>query len=133
MDITFNCTGCGQRVVVDEAGAGRQVQCPKCGQTLTVPNQSKTSIPLPTFSTPGEGLKTRDGKPSDSWEIAGTDSKFVPATAEISGNKVTLTTTSVDQPAFVRLGWKSDSNCNLVNRAPLPAMPFSVAVPNGNK
>jgi sialate O-acetylesterase len=86
-----------------------------------------------TFSTPGEGLKTRDGKPSDSWELAGADGKFVPATAEVSGVKVALTAASVDQPAFVRLGWESDSNCNLVNSAALPAMPFSAAVPSGNK
>jgi sialate O-acetylesterase len=86
-----------------------------------------------TFSTPGEGLKTRDGKPSDSWELAGADGKFVPATAEVSGAKVTLTAASVDQPAFVRLGWASDSNCNLINSAALPALPFSATVPSGNR
>lgn len=81
-----------------------------------------------TFSTPGAGLKTRDGKASDSWELAGADGKFVPATAEISGTKVTVTAPGVNQPASVRLGWKPDSNCNLVNSEGLPAMPFSAAV-----
>lgn len=37
MDITFNCGSCGQRIVIDEAGAGTNVECPKCGQYLTVP------------------------------------------------------------------------------------------------
>ena len=86
-----------------------------------------------TFSTPGDGLKTRDGKPSDSWELAGADGKFVPATSEVSGAKVALTAAAVNQPAFVRLGWKSDSNCNLINSATLPAMPFSAAVPSGDQ
>jgi sialate O-acetylesterase len=82
-----------------------------------------------TFSTPGEGLKTRDDKPSDSWELAGADGNYVAARAEISGDKVIVSVDGVDQPASVRLGWKSDSNCNLINSAGLPAMPFSSAVP----
>ena len=38
MDISFDCGKCGQHIVVDEAGAGLQVQCPKCGERLTVPS-----------------------------------------------------------------------------------------------
>ncbi len=37
VDIKFNCTGCGTHIVIDEAGAGLSVQCPRCGQALTVP------------------------------------------------------------------------------------------------
>ena len=84
-----------------------------------------------TFSTPGEGLTTRDGKPSDSWEIASADGKFVPATAEISGAKVIVSAVGVTAPVSVRLGWAPDSNCNLVNSAGLPAMPFQAAVHGG--
>lgn len=80
------------------------------------------------FSSPGEGLKTRDGKPSDSWELAGPDGKFVPANAEITGAKVTVSAAGISQPASVRLGWTSDSNCNLVNSDGLPALPFTTAV-----
>ena len=81
-----------------------------------------------TFSTPGDGLKTRDGKPSDSWEIASADGKYVPATAEISGTKVTVSAAGVSAPVSVRLAWASDSNCNLVNSVGLPAMPFSARI-----
>ncbi len=82
-----------------------------------------------TFSTPGTGLKTRDGKASDSWELAGSDGKFVPATAEISGPQVTITAPGIPQPTTVRLGWKLDSNCNLINSDGLPALPFTATIP----
>lgn len=50
MDIEFNCNKCGQHIVIDGAGAGEGVQCPKCGQSLTVP-QAQPDQPRPT--TPG--------------------------------------------------------------------------------
>lgn len=39
MDIVFNCTNknCAQELAVDEAGAGTEIECPTCGQVLTVP------------------------------------------------------------------------------------------------
>jgi len=37
VDITFNCDKCGQSIVIDELGAGRQVECPKCKSSVTVP------------------------------------------------------------------------------------------------
>ena len=81
-----------------------------------------------TFAPAGTGLKTRDGKPSDGWEIAGEDGKFVKAEAVIAGALVTVSAAAVPVPAQVRLGWKEDSDCNLVNSDDLPAMPFSAAV-----
>ena len=81
-----------------------------------------------TFASAGTGLKTRDGKPSDWWEIAGDDGKFVKAEAVIAGAQVTVSAAAVPLPSQVRLGWKEDSDCNLVNSDDLPAMPFSAAV-----
>jgi len=43
MDITFNCTKCGQNIAIDEAGAGISVQCPSCGASITVPNKQGNS------------------------------------------------------------------------------------------
>jgi sialate O-acetylesterase len=81
-----------------------------------------------TFSDPGEGLRTRDGGVSNSWELAGAAGSFVPAEALVSGATVIVRAASVERPIAVRLGWRSDSNCNLVNSTGLPALPFSAAV-----
>lgn len=50
MDITFHCDKCGQHIVICEAGARLQVQCPKCGTPLEVPHKSKPldKTPPPT-------------------------------------------------------------------------------------
>lgn len=84
-----------------------------------------------TFSSPGVGLQTCDGKPSSSWEIAGPDGVFMPATAQIDRDRVIVSAAGVAVPAQVRLGWRADSNCNLVNEAGLPALPFTAAVSDG--
>lgn len=47
MDVTFSCINCGQRIEVDEAGAGLEVQCPQCGQSLTVPVIGGVPNPAP--------------------------------------------------------------------------------------
>jgi sialate O-acetylesterase len=81
-----------------------------------------------TFSTPADGLKTRDGKAPDSWELAGRDGKFKPAVAECRGDRMIVTANDVSEPAEVRLGWRPDSNCNLTNSAGLPALPFTAVI-----
>jgi DNA-directed RNA polymerase subunit M/transcription elongation factor TFIIS len=42
MDISFNCDKCGQHIVIDAAGAGSTVQCPKCQAELVVPQPPST-------------------------------------------------------------------------------------------
>jgi hypothetical protein len=42
MDITFSCKSCGQSIVIDEAGAGQLVDCPRCGATVEVPYKSES-------------------------------------------------------------------------------------------
>jgi len=37
MDVSFDCDNCGQNIVIDAAGAGLTVQCPKCNQSVVVP------------------------------------------------------------------------------------------------
>ena len=42
-DISFHCHNCGQRIVIDAAGAGLQVSCPTCQTEMTVPDASGES------------------------------------------------------------------------------------------
>lgn len=45
MDVFFNCPACGQHLVIDEAGAGLVIQCPKCSKDLTVPAPKPAETP----------------------------------------------------------------------------------------
>jgi hypothetical protein len=42
MDLSFQCHSCGQRIVIDAAGAGLQVSCPTCQAEITVPGDRVT-------------------------------------------------------------------------------------------
>jgi DNA-directed RNA polymerase subunit RPC12/RpoP len=44
LDIPFNCIKCGQKILIDEAGAGMVVNCPSCSASITVPNKSTPSV-----------------------------------------------------------------------------------------
>jgi DNA-directed RNA polymerase subunit RPC12/RpoP len=37
MDIIFNCSKCSQELSVDASAAGAEIECPSCGNPLTVP------------------------------------------------------------------------------------------------
>lgn len=49
MEIIFNCPHCDQELSVDSEGAGSQIPCPTCGETITIPAQGKVT----TGSLPG--------------------------------------------------------------------------------
>lgn len=63
MDITFNCDKCGQQMVIDEAGAGQLVDCPKCGTPLEVPYKSKPP-PSPAIPAPAKSPKLQPRRSS---------------------------------------------------------------------
>ena len=56
MDIVFNCPNCEQELAVDQAGAGSQIECPACGETITIPAGSGKvttgSLPVAPPSAP---------------------------------------------------------------------------------
>jgi len=60
MDITFACEKCGQHLVIDEAGAGVTIQCPKCDASLTVPKPPSPSPSVTAPSSVGLGYQCRD-------------------------------------------------------------------------
>jgi sialate O-acetylesterase len=76
------------------------------------------------FAHSADGLKSRDGKPLNEFQIAGADGKFVAATAEVDGTEVVVSADGVVQPTQVRFGWHKTANPNLINSAGLPASPF---------
>ena len=45
MDIIFDCPNCQQELAVDSAGAGTEIECPSCGETITIPRQSTKPAP----------------------------------------------------------------------------------------
>ena len=53
MDIVFNCPNCEQELAVDQSGAGSQIECPACNETITIPaaNKSLTGA-LPPVTPP---------------------------------------------------------------------------------
>jgi len=56
--------------------------------------------------------------------VAGADKQWHRAAAKIVGNTVVVTSPEVKQPAAVRYAWETNPDCNLYNRAGLPASPF---------
>lgn len=42
-DIHFNCSHCGQGLVVEAEGAGRSIDCPGCNESLVIPPTSEES------------------------------------------------------------------------------------------
>jgi sialate O-acetylesterase len=56
--------------------------------------------------------------------VAGADKQWRHAAARIIGNTVIVTSPEVKQPVAVRYAWADNPDCNLYNRAGLPASPF---------
>jgi len=54
MDIIFDCPNCQQELVVDSAGAGTEIECPSCGESIMIPKESTKPAPelVPTAGQP---------------------------------------------------------------------------------
>src|SRR5512133_240329 len=37
MDVIFNCPKCDQELAVDSSGAGSEIECPSCGESMVIP------------------------------------------------------------------------------------------------
>lgn len=55
MDIIFRCPKCEQELAVDSSGAGNEIDCPACGETIVIPAQSSGSAPM-SGGTPDPAL-----------------------------------------------------------------------------
>jgi len=73
------------------------------------------------YAEPGLVAK---GKELTHFEIAGSDQKFVKATAKIEGKTVVVSAKGVKNPVAVRFAWDNIAEPNLFNKAGLPASSF---------
>jgi sialate O-acetylesterase len=73
---------------------------------------------------------TAAGKPAQSFEVAGPDRRFWPATASLSGASAWVRSPNVHHPVWVRYAWRNAPEANLYNGAGLPAVPFSARAQN---
>jgi hypothetical protein len=47
MDVIFNCPKCDQELAVDSSGAGSEIDCPSCGESIIIPGpDSNVARPL---------------------------------------------------------------------------------------
>ncbi len=69
------------------------------------------------------GLVAKGGE-LKGFAIAGADRKFHWARARIEGDTVVVWSEEVPQPVAVRYAWADNPDCNLYNKAGLPAPPF---------
>jgi DNA-directed RNA polymerase subunit RPC12/RpoP len=48
MDIIFNCPKCEQELAVDNTGAGSEINCPACSETIVIPAAAAPPAAAPT-------------------------------------------------------------------------------------
>jgi len=77
------------------------------------------------YFTHAAGLTAR-GAPLKTFEVAGKDGQFYPATAKIEGDTVVAAASQVPHPKYVRYAWANSAlAANLYNSAGLPASTFT--------
>ncbi|MEO6182590.1 MAG: hypothetical protein ABIP71_05740 [Verrucomicrobiota bacterium] len=47
MDLIFKCPNCEQELAVNSSGAGSEIECPTCNQTITIPQPEPQSVRSP--------------------------------------------------------------------------------------
>ena len=97
-----------------------------CGPTIEKAERKGNSIIL-TFAH-AQGLKSSDGEPLRTFEVAGKKGIFYPAeTVEIiDGGRIKVRSCEVKAPYRVRYGWQPYTTANLVNSEGLPASTFEI-------
>ena len=101
-----------------------------CGEDVTYSGPMYKSMKVEggtvrlAFDHVGGGLVAKGGGPLNGFAVAGKDKKWVWAQAKIDGETVVVSSDQVKAPVAVRYGWANNPDCNLYNKADLPASPF---------
>jgi len=76
MDVIFNCPKCDQELAVDSSGAGTEIDCPSCGESLVIPEP--------------ESVAPRAGGQADGQNVARVDVPHANPIASSAAAKVEL-------------------------------------------
>lgn len=94
---------------------------------VTAAHRAGSSVWL-TLAAPVR-LTTSDQQPMRTFEMAGVDERFYPAVAEVTaGGQIVLSSSAVPTPRYVRYGWQSFSEGNVVSSQGLPLSTFRLVV-----
>lgn len=68
MDVIFNCPKCDQELAVDSSGAGSEIECPSCGESLVIPEPETVAARagVPTDGTPAARFEAHPANPISS-------------------------------------------------------------------
>jgi len=100
---------------------GRNVVCSGPTYKSYIIKRNKVII---SFNNIAGGLVSHDDHSLSWFLIAGPDGKFIPAQAEIKGNKVVVMSINIQNPVAVRFAWNESAIPNFYNKGGLPAVPF---------
>ncbi len=114
----------GQRLALWARARVYHEKLPAYSGPLPAGHQIEGRIVRLRFHHAQTGLKARGGGPLTGFVIAGPDQQWHPATAEIAGRQILVSSPRVQEPAAVRYAWAANPDANLVNGAGLPASPF---------
>ena len=53
MDLIFNCPKCDQELAVDSSGAGSEINCPACGESIVIPSPELSALRPGADDLPG--------------------------------------------------------------------------------
>jgi len=81
---------------------------------------------IASFTQTASGLVAPGGKPRG-FELRDAAGTWVPAVAELDGERVIVSAPNVERPSGLRYGWANAPDCTLYNSAGMPAAPFSTA------
>ena len=78
MDLIFNCPSCNQELEVDASGAGEEIRCPECGETIRIPAPDAATAAAAAAAAPAAGGAA---PPPGGWAPGGTHGGAIASSA----------------------------------------------------